>query len=94
MWLAADIPVIHPKRAGVPGHTLTGGQVEYFNCNDSIIECFGEIDEMVPRGQDVSDMRGKHNKVVGQKIHNADGIHKINFHPEETYPTPYPRSLH
>jgi hypothetical protein len=62
-WLAADIPAMHPKRAGLPDHSQ---QVQYFISNDSTIACVGEIDEMVPRGQDVSDTRRKYSKVAGQ----------------------------
>ena len=54
MWLAADILAMHRKRAA---KNTDNGEVQYFNSNDSIIACFGEIDEMVPRGQGVSETK-------------------------------------
>jgi hypothetical protein len=65
-WLAPDIPAMHPKRAGVAGRILPRSEIHNFNSSDSITECFGEIDEMVPRGQNVSEMRGKTTKSLDE----------------------------
>jgi hypothetical protein len=64
MWLAADILATHRKRAAKKN--TDSGEVLYSNYSDSIIECFGEIDGTVPRGQDVSEMKGNITKLIGR----------------------------
>lgn len=68
------------------GLTLTASEVQYFISNDSTIACVGEIDEMVPRGQDVSDTKRKYSKVAGQDyIMLEEILRQTDFRPDEIY---------